>query len=136
VKTIPLGCAGSDCRHDDVVVNEPDPAAAGQVQLLPVEDRRHPVVVRRRVGRRRVVALEPENHRLDRPVAVAGRAQRAEQLRLDARHPGELAVGDEALREDARGAHRTDRVRGRRADADRVEVEDAQRHAITGSCDP
>src|SRR5690606_16144242 len=58
-----------------------------------------------------------------------GQRQRSEHLGPDARHPRQQPRLGQAALDEARGrAHRTDRVRGTRSDADLVDVEGADGH--------
>ena len=77
----------------------------------------------------RAVALEPEDDGVRRAVADAGGAERAVELHAHARDPGERAALVEQGDEPVRRAHRTDRVRARRADPDGEEIEDADHTA-------
>ncbi|MDT4853458.1 hypothetical protein FQZ97_877230 [compost metagenome] len=79
------------------------------------------------VGR---VAEEAQDHALVGRVAVAGGAERAEQVDVQARHLREQAAPFERLREQQRGAHRPDGVRTGRADADLEDVEGGEHQRI------
>ena len=83
------------------------------------------------VGGLGCLALEAEHDGLDRAVAVAGGAERAEQLGPDPPDALEQAVGAQALREGVRGPHRSHGVRAGRADAHGEEVERADGHRRT-----
>ena len=77
--------------------------------------------------------LVPEKPQEDRHVggvAAPGPGQRPEDLRGDPRRAGQ---GRHALAEAARGDHRADRVRARRADADLEQIEGADHRAGTRS---
>jgi hypothetical protein len=110
---------------------EADLATAEQPQRLRGAHRgetcRHATDVDR-VGR---IALQPEQHGLVAAMALAGGAQRAEQLDPHVGHPLQQALGLQPQREQSRRPHRADRVRARGADADLEEVEGADRHAVT-----
>ena len=80
------------------------------------------------VDQLRRLALQPQDHGLVRAVPAAGGAERPVQVDRDPRDLVEQAVVAQAEREHAGGAHRAHGVRGRRADADREQVEDTDRH--------
>ncbi|MNF83664.1 hypothetical protein D3C84_659890 [compost metagenome] len=66
----------------------------------------------------RLLALEAEQHRLVAAVALAGGAERAVQLDFDRLGADQQAVAAQTFGEAGGGAHRPDRVRAGRADAD------------------
>ncbi|MNH10286.1 hypothetical protein D3C79_697600 [compost metagenome] len=74
----------------------------------------------------RVLAFQAQQHGLVTAVALAGGAQRAVQLGLDAGGGGEQAVAAQPFGEARGGAHRAHGVRAGGADADLEQVEDAQ----------
>jgi len=74
------------------------------------------------------LAQQPEHDGRAASVPVPGRAQRPEQLGPDPRDAGQQALLGEAGDEPRRGPHRADGVRAGRADPDREQVEDADRH--------
>src|SRR5690606_6006800 len=77
----------------------------------------------------RPVALQAHQHRLVGAVAAPGHRQRAEDLGAHPRDPAEGAGVAQPLGHEARGrAHRSDGVRGTRADADLEQVEGADCH--------
>ena len=89
-----------------------------------------------RVGSARVrglggLALQAQHDRLDRAVAVARGAERAEQLGAHPAHLLEQPVGPQALDEGVRGPHRSHGVRAGGADAHGEEVERADGHRRT-----
>lgn len=73
--------------------------------------------------------FEAEEDRSIRAVAPAGRAERAEEARLDASDRFEQAVALQVGGEPQGGTHRPHRVGGRGADADSEEIKDRQAHA-------
>jgi hypothetical protein len=87
----------------------------------------------------RPVAFQAHQHRLVGAVAAAGQGQRAEHLGA---HPGDIVqaagFGQVMFDETRRRAHRPDRVRGARADADLVQVEGGDGHggALRGGNGP
>ena len=91
-------------------------------------DRRDERLGGRRVDGLGLLAGQAEHDGLDAAVAVAGRAERAEQLGPHTRDAGQQAVLIERAGEHEGGAHRADRVRAGRSYADLEEVEDADRH--------
>ncbi len=82
----------------------------------------------RRVDGLRLLARQAEHDGLDAAVAVAGGAERAEQLGPDTGDVIQPAVLVERGDKHEGCAHRPDRVRARRSYADLEEVEDADRH--------
>ena len=82
-----------------------------------------------------VLAGQAEQHRGVRAVAHAGGRQRAEQLGVHAGRALEDAVLAHAVREAAGSAHGPHGVGRGRADADREQVEDAERHAVLLGCE-
>src|SRR5882672_5431430 len=63
-------------------------------------------------------------------MALAGCAERSIKLRSHARRSLQQPIVAQAHREQPRSAHRTNRVRTRRADADLEQVEDADCHPL------
>ena len=95
------------------------------------ENRRHAIGI----DRVRRLAGERQRDRAVGAVALAGEGERAVQAdRQPARSAGERA--EILLDETARGHHRPDRVRARRADADLEDVEDAEKHRATFAINP
>ena len=74
------------------------------------------------------LALESEHDRLVAAVALAGGAERTEQLGADTGHAREQAVVAQFVHELAGGPHRTHGVGARWTDADRKQVEYADGH--------
>ena len=100
----------------------------GKRQPAALANRRHPRLDFIRIdpfGRR---PFEPEQNRLIRPVPLAGERERSIQPHLDRRRPIEHALRAQPLDELPRRPHRPNRVRTRRPDADREQIEDADRH--------
>ena len=82
----------------------------------------------------RPFAFQPAQHRLVGAVAATGVRQRAEQLGLDARNIFQNVAFIQPARDEARGrAHRSDRMRRRRADADFEQIENADSHGVSES---
>ncbi len=132
-KVMPLGCAGRLLRR----CMTRSSSMSKRIGRLPPRlssplgaDLVDPGVGAVRVGRGGVLALEAEDHRLRGAVAVPGRAERAEQLGPDPYDVVEPALRGEPVGEELAGPHRPHGVGRRRADADGVEVERGQRHAI------
>ena len=79
-----------------------------------------------RIDRLRLPARQAEQHGGIGRVAVSGQGERAEQLDSHAADRAEPLA--QPLRKPERGAHRSDRVRTRRTDADGEQLEHADRH--------
>ena len=78
----------------------------------------------------RPMAFQSHQHCLVGAVAAAGQGQRTEYLGAHPRHVLQAAgFGEVVLDETRGGAHRPDRMRGARADADLVQVEGGNGHA-------
>jgi hypothetical protein len=78
----------------------------------------------------RHLAGQSRDHRLDRAVTVPSGAERTEKLHPDGRSGRELAFVVQPAREQARGTHRSHRVRTGRTDADLEQVEGAEGHTF------
>ena len=127
----PVGVGGQAPAtvHGDVVLSrEVDDTTALQHEATGCRRLGNLLIRRIRVDGLRSVALEAEDDRLVRAVTVAGGAERAEQLCLEAFYLREQTSLRQSVGEEAGGAHRTDRVRGRRPDADREHVEGTEGH--------
>jgi hypothetical protein len=118
-------------EHQIAFLVEADRPSTEQVQPSGRAQRREPRSHRADVHAVRLVALEAEQHRLVAAVALAGGAQRSEQLDAQVRAALEQTVGLQAQCEQPRGPHRAHRVRAGRADADLEQVEGADGHAAT-----
>jgi len=81
------------------------------------------------VDRLRLVALEPQQHRLVRSVAKTGEAQRSVEFHHHPRGAPVRVVRPQGQRERTGRAHRPDRVRTGRADPDGEQIEHADMHA-------
>ena len=100
--------------------HQPPPGADG------LQQRRHRLHVHR-VG---LVPGQPQQHGLVAAVALAGGAERAEELALHPRRAVQHPVGCQPEREHPRRPHRAHGVRAARPDADLEEVEDRDCHEV------
>jgi hypothetical protein len=106
-------------QQGDVGVGEGHAVASGEQDLARLPDLGAAPGAGDRVHGVRSVAFQPEDHGVGRAVAGTGRAEGTVKLHPHAGDPLERAGAVEEVGERRRRAHRADRVRARRSDADR-----------------
>ncbi|CRQ25071.1 hypothetical protein PAERUG_E16_London_17_VIM_2_04_14_00120 [Pseudomonas aeruginosa] len=111
------------------LLDEADRPLAEQAQLAAGTDGIEPSGNRGGIHRVRLLALQAEQYRLVAAVALAGGAERAVQLDLDAGSGLQQPLAPQPLGKARGGTHRPHGVGAGRPDADLEQIEDTQGHA-------
>ncbi|MNE07305.1 hypothetical protein D3C80_999180 [compost metagenome] len=108
-----------------LLLHEADRLFAAQAQFTALADRRQARIHAFGIHGVRLLAFQPQQHGLVAAVALAGGAEGAVELRLDARHPAQQAVGLQPEDEARGGAHRPHGMGAGGADAHLEQIENA-----------